>query len=135
MQNGKVVHFEDDKGFRAMIKKSLKTFSLERHGVVGEAADLAGSIAVLDQIKSGELDANVVLLDGNLSLGVASGEDARTIADYIKQNEVPVRVVGLGGQAMSDAGVEVDIDVAKNGCLEDPRALSKAIDRLEEIEK
>lgn len=134
MKNAKVVHFEDDKGFRTMIKKSLKTFSGERHGVVGEAADLAGSIAVLDQIKFEELDANVVLLDGNLSPGATSGEDARKITEYIKEHEVPVRVIGLGGKAMAEAGVEVDIDLTKGGTL-DPRALPNVIDGLGEIEK
>ncbi|MBW3569094.1 hypothetical protein KY385_03105 [Candidatus Parcubacteria bacterium] len=132
MNNGRAVHFEDHETFRRMTKRCLKLSSDKRHEVVGEAADLAGAFAVLHEIETGNLKANVVILDGNLTSGTTTGEDARKITQYINDRNIPVRVVGMGGRAMKEVGVEVDVDITKEGLEKNYEALADALNNLEE---
>lgn len=109
MNNGNVVHFEDSHSLADSVKRGLELFSDGRHKIVGGAANLAGSLAVLDQIASGEVQANVVMFDGNLG----TGNDALAISAHITELGLPVRTIGAGGHSMEDLGVEVDVDLTK----------------------
>lgn len=110
MDKGRVVHFEDNDGLRETIARSISMFSDERHQVIGGAANLTGALALLDEIHTGAVNANVVLLDGNLTPAVG-GSDARKIRQRIRELDLPVRVIGASGETMEANGVEVDIDL------------------------
>ncbi len=128
MDHARVVHFEDDDNLAATYAVSLELFSDDRHAIVGRAADLAGSLAMLDEIADDTLKANVVLLDGNLAPGDESGSDARAVRDRIAELALPVRVVGNSSHPMEEIGVEVDADLPKYGGTVD-----KLIDTLDEL--
>lgn len=123
----KLVHFEDNKNFRESVASSLKISS--SHSVEGEAEDVDGAKAVLDQINDGSLEADGVLLDGNLN-GASTGQDAHEITGYIRDRNIPILVIGLGGKAMEAWGVEVDADVPKD----DDFSIGKLIAVLDELE-
>lgn len=112
MQEGRIVHFEDNANLRASLEATVNLFG-GPHKVVGEASDLPTALGVLDDIASGKLDANVVLLDGNLSKAT-SGSDAREITTRISDLKLPVRVLGLSSDAMEKYGVQVDVDITKD---------------------
>jgi DNA-binding NarL/FixJ family response regulator len=128
MNEGKILHFEDDASFRGSVAASLETFT--DHLVVGEAADLPTALSVLDSVHRGELEANVVLLDGNLNGGVG-GRDARAIANHIRELDLPLRIIGLSSEKMADIGVEVDVDLTKGDDYSSDK-LEKVLDELGE---
>lgn len=130
MRNGQVVHFEDNQPFADLIREGLEKFGGGRHQVVGGAADLAGSLAVLDQIDSGELAANIVMFDGNLSLGSLSGSDARVIKERVDALGLAVRAISCGSLYAAELGIEVDVDLRKGDFS--PLQLVEAIDALHE---
>jgi hypothetical protein len=130
MHDGRVVHFEDNQPFVGLIKDSLEVFGDGRHHVVGGAADLAGSLAVLDQISSGELCANIVIFDGNLGRGRFGGDDARAIKERMDALGLAVRAISCGGQYAAELGIKVDVDLRKGDFS--LRKLVEIIDALDE---
>lgn len=129
MDNGRVVHFEDNDQLRDAVEMGLDLYSDGRHQVIGGAANLTGALAVLDQIHAGEVSANVVLTDGNLTPAVG-GSDARAIRKHIRELGLAVRVIGLSSKTMEACGVEVDADIPKGSFTADK--LVSVIDDLAE---
>jgi hypothetical protein len=112
MKHGLVVHFEDEPNILAVIDLGLPVVSDDRHSVVGQASDLASAFDVLEKISNQEIEANAVLLDGNLSYG-GEGSDARAIRARIGELGLSVRTIGMAGKPMAELGVEVDADLQK----------------------
>lgn len=109
MHEGRVVHFEDNDDWRRFVRRHLDG---SEHQLVGEAATLPDALGVLEQMQRGEIDANVVVLDGNLS-EVTTYQDAKTIRERIRELELPVRVIGMSGGSLGNAGIEVDATILK----------------------
>lgn len=130
MESGKIVHFEDSVTFAETIGEGIGIFSDGRHEVVAQAANLSGSLAVLDQIASGELEANVVLTDGNLSPAVG-GADAVVIIGRVKELGLNVRTILMSSQSAGEIGIEVDAEVPKSGSV--LPAIVDAIDDFSEV--
>ncbi len=109
MHEGKVVHFEDDESWQGIVRRQLDGSS---HQLMAGAATLPDALVVLDQVNTGDLDANVVVLDGNLS-ETASYDDARAIRERIRELGLPVRVIGFSSSDLTSKGVEVDATLLK----------------------
>ncbi len=131
MHNGKIAYFEDSTVLAASTVRGIELFSDDRHQVVAQAANRGGALAVLDQIASGEVDANIVLSDGNLDGGVTGG-DAIIIINRIKELGLNVRTVLMSSQSAEDIGVTVDAEFLKDDS--GPADLVKILDDLPEIE-
>lgn len=114
MTGKRIVHFEDDADWQEIVREAVEASS---HELVAQADTLTGSLAVLDQMQSGEIDADVVILGGNLSdrgfFVKAAGEDPAEIMRAITEKGLRVITVGLAGLAMEEYGIEVDIDITK----------------------
>jgi Mg-chelatase subunit ChlD len=80
-------------------------------------------------MQTGEVQANVVITDGNLGSSIGSG-DARQITERIKTMGLPVRVVGLASDPMSEFGITVDVELTKHKLK--PGQLNRIIDDLPE---
>lgn len=128
MHEGKVIHFEDDGTWRGVIQRQLAD---SEHELVGNAATLPDALEVLEQMQRGELDANVVVLDGNLS-DVSTNHDAKTIRRRIRELGLPVRVIGFSSGDLADSGVEVDATMQKGDYSYGE--IIRVIDELEEPE-
>lgn len=111
MDGARVVVIEDRERNRIEAKKSLET---NGHSVVGEAATLIEALSLVDTIGTGELEADVILLDGNLEPDSDLGGDARTIASRIKENGITSRIIGFSSLPMRHYSVEVDADSGKD---------------------
>lgn len=128
MHEGKVVHFEDDESWRGIVSRQL---SDSEHELVAQAATLAEALEILEKIQSGEIDANVVITDGNLS-DVSTAHDATVITDRIRELGLAVRTIGLSGSPMEDFGIEVDADLSKSGLRYGD--ITRVVDELPEPE-
>lgn len=109
MHEGRIVHFEDDDDWQGVVRRQLEGSS---HQFVGGAATLPYALRMLEQMKKGEVDANIVVLDGNLSESV-SHNDARAIRERIRKLGLPVRVIGFSSNDLTREGIEVDATVIK----------------------
>ncbi|HET7059736.1 MAG TPA: hypothetical protein VFH99_00240 [Candidatus Saccharimonadales bacterium] len=128
MDKGRIVHFEDDANLRGMIGRNIGIFS-DSHEIVESAGDLSGALETVDRMHAGEVDVNVVLLDGNLDGGVG-GSDAIIISKRIRELGLPVRIIGMSSQSLVELGAEVDTELNKNE-FSGPK-LIEIIDQLEE---
>lgn len=131
MKEGRIVYFEDHPIYRESVIDTIGMFA-RPHQIVGDAGDLAGAFGILDDMASGKLHANVILMDGNLSKSDTSGNDVREITDRIKQLGLAVRLVGLSSDPMEKYGVEVDIDITKKEFTVD--LIKQILDELPEPE-
>jgi len=130
MNNGRIAYFEDNLSLAASMQDIVDIYSDGRHEVVVHAVDLSGALAVLDQMAAGEIDANVVLSDGNLSDSVG-GRDARAIMERVQELGLGVRTVLLSSQSAEEIGVVVDAELLKDeftGAL-----LAGLLDNLPEV--
>jgi hypothetical protein len=131
MHNGRIAYFEDHVGLADLTQNLIETFGEGRHQVVARAADLGGALAVLDQIASGEVEANVIMSDGSLSRGTA-GSDARTIMGRVEALGLNVKTILMSNQSAEAIGVAVDVDLPK-GDATGPK-LVEVLDSLPELE-
>lgn len=91
------------------------TFALEEHGheVVAEAGTLAEARALVHTL--GEIEVNVVLLDGNLSNDQNDGSEGRMLADAIKRDYPDTKIIGITSDPNGVNGV--DKNVYKSGVM------------------
>jgi hypothetical protein len=132
MHEGRVIHIEDEGAFRRKLVRDLEG---SVHRVVAEAADLDTAFSLLDQVKAGELGANVVALDGRLSDDSPELSDARKIVVRIEELGLDLQIIGLSGSAMKGAGIEVAIDVGKNAFVRGQVDMKQILDELPEPEQ
>ncbi len=128
MHDGRVVHFEDDPLVREIVADHLA--HSEDHSLVGAAATLPDALEMLERIADGELDANVVVVDGSLS-GVSDARDARIITKKIRKLELPLRVIGFSAEDLVRRGLHLDAFVLKGL----PFDLARIIDELPDPEQ
>ena len=111
MEKARIVIVEDSEQMRSIAKRTLR----ERgHLITGEAATLRDGLALLDSIANGYLEADAILLDGNLTPNDRSGNDARLFVERIRETGVTSKIIGFSAFGMSEYGVEVDVDPGKN---------------------
>jgi len=85
MEKANVVIIEDNGQMRNLVKRCLETHG---HLITGEAATLHDGLTLLDSIANGDLDADAILLDGNLTPNGHSGNDARLLIERIRETGV-----------------------------------------------
>lgn len=115
MHDGRVVHFEDDPQWLHAVASRLEG---SPHQVVGQATTLAEALDMLKAIRRGELDANIVINGGMLSVpskpfSSTGRRDPAIIAEKIEELGLEVRTIGISGLFMSDYGVTVDAEIPK----------------------
>lgn len=133
MQDGKIVYFEDSEILAETTKAGIDLFGRGRHRIIAHAADLVGALSVLDQVASGEIDANIVLTDGTLSPGVG-GRDAREIIERVGELGLNVRTVLMSSQSAEEIGVKVDVAIDKGSADARSTGLVSILDSLPELE-
>ena len=111
MEKARIVIIEDSEQMRSLAKRALVG---RGHLITGEAATLGDGLALLGSIASGDLEADAILLDANLSPNDKSGNDARILVEKIRETGITSKIVGFSGLGMSEYGVKVDIDPGKD---------------------
>jgi len=110
MESARVIIIEDDELFREMTIENLRAIG---HQVVGQASTRKEALDLIDSMGRCEVEADVVLLDGNLVPDTDTYEDARIISARLKENGVTSKVLGFSLGTLSSHGIDVDADVGK----------------------
>lgn len=110
MNEGRILHCEDNAMLSDSVARSLGLST--NHRVVATAADIDTALSRVEDIACGDLDVNVLLLDGQLEGDTYNHPLA--IVKRAKELGVTARIVGLSGDSLEDRGLKVgkDIDVA-----------------------
>lgn len=116
MENARVAIVEDMEKIRQMVRLSLIG---DGHNVVAEATNLEEAFSLVDKLAQGEIEADVVLLDGNLGDKTEEKEykphdDARQILARIREAGIASTVIGFSADYLREAGIDVDADTAKS---------------------
>lgn len=122
MEEARVVVIEDDEMHRELARQYL---AKRKHSVVAEASTVPEAFVLVDRIAASEIEADVILLDGNLTPEAYDGEDARRIAERMSEARVTAKIIGFSLGSMEEYGVEVHADTFK-----DMHAVIQAIDEL-----
>lgn len=109
MDGARVAIIEDDEVFRNMTKRNLEATG---HQVVAEASTRQEALSLVEQMAAGEVEADVILLDGNLT-ETDTYEDARVIAEQLKNAGVTSVVLGFSLGSLLEHDIEVSADVGK----------------------
>jgi CheY-like chemotaxis protein len=117
MEAKRVAIIEDITPWQRVIARHVE---IAGHTVVDRARSLDEALALVKKLKALQVD--VVTLDGNLTLGEGSGKEGRTILAEIRKNAPKVKVIGISGDPMPAA----DIDLGK----ERVKDLADALARL-----
>lgn len=122
MEGARVALIEDREQMRRMMRLLLED---NGHEVVAEASDLDEALALVDDMADGVVEADVVLLDGNLQPATDTGEDARRVSERLQNRGVTTAVLGFSLSSMERYGIQVTADPGK-----DPTAVMQAIAEL-----
>jgi CheY-like chemotaxis protein len=125
MDRARIVLFEDLSHQRDMVHE---VFEGTGHDIVAVGTTLDESLAIVEDLAAGTVEADVVILDGNLTKGtVPNGDDAREIKAAIDRHNLPVRLIGFSAvrDMQSHYGITLDADSGKN-----PHALPGLVDML-----
>ena len=117
MEGKRVIIIEDIAPWQRVIARHVIEAG---HTIVGSATSLDEALALVKKLQALQVD--VVTLDGNLTLGDGSGKEGRTILAEIRKNTPKVKIIGLSGDPMPAA----DIDLRK----ENVKSLGDAIAKL-----
>lgn len=110
MEHARIALFEDQENIRQLIAAALDQST---HEIVAEASTVDEALQVVDQVERGDLNVDVILLDGNLDSGQMDCSDARRIAAEIKDRGIPAVIIGFSAYRLQRFGVPVDIDATK----------------------
>jgi CheY-like chemotaxis protein len=108
MEQAKILHCEDNKQWQDAIAMMLAFNGL--HRVVATAESLGGSLKMIQAIKERTLDANVILLDGNLEGGVGMNHP-RYIVSRARELSLELPVVGLSLDGLAEKGLRTESDI------------------------
>lgn len=111
MDGAKVAVIEDGDMMRSIVREQLESSG---HKVVAEADSLERAFEVVGAIATGDIEADVIILDGNLRPRTDNGEDARRVAEMIRERGVTSKIIGFSLNPMATYGVEVDADPGKD---------------------
>lgn len=125
MQGAKVAVFEDNQDFHRIIETYLE---IHGHTITALETSREGALRALDSMSAGDLEADVVLLDGTLEHETPGlqGEDAAAIIARIKELGISSWVVGISSFELRVFGIEVDVDLTK----QDIASVGHVIDQL-----
>lgn len=110
MEGARTVVIEDLEIMREVARVNLEACG---HSVVAEAASLSAAYNVVSQLASGDIEADVILLDGNLRENTDTYQDARDIFDFIKEQGIDLPVLGFSLGSLIKHGIPVTRDVGK----------------------
>ncbi len=105
-----MAHFEDREDVRKVIGIHLESMG---HSVVAVATNLREALETIDQIASGGIEVDAIILDGNLKQGANDNQDARDIVAYAKSKGVTVPIIGFASESLTKRGIAVDHDPTK----------------------
>jgi CheY-like chemotaxis protein len=116
MENARVVVIEDNPIPRRIVRAALET---NGHQIVAEAASMEQAMEVIGRLAINELEADVILLDGNLDSNKVDYSDARQIMAELKQANIGAAVLGFSGELLKDINPPIDVieDTAKNPAM------------------
>jgi|GEM_PF-3033994 len=120
MEHASVLLVEDNPASQEAVRDVLENSG---HQLLKPVDTREKALEALDLIKDGALDCEVVILDGNLSRRSTNGEDARVIADRIRELKLPLKIIGFSIIDMSSYGIEVDADPTKDGYEQIPNII------------
>lgn len=123
MENARIVIFEDNASIRNILTTVM---DMSSHSIVAEAATAADALAVVDRMAAGELEADVVVLDGNLDKDSTKCENAKQIAAAMREAGLTAKIIGFSSYELKDFGIAVDVDLTKQHAMR----LGKVIDSL-----
>ena len=108
MQEARILHIEDSEDFRNAVDLLLCIRGL--HKVVAHAETVSEAGNMIDAIKEGKLDANVIFLDGNLRGGEGMNHP-KVVLSHMKVRELDLPVIGISNDGLAMKGMEVDRDI------------------------
>lgn len=123
MENARVVIIEDYPGIRTTLREYL---SYKGHSVIKEAGTMEQALGVVEALAAGEIIADVVAVDGNLSGGRTDGVEGTEIVRRLREieNLGYVAICGISGMGEIE-GVDENIPKVNLG-----KGLSQFIDEL-----
>jgi len=121
-ENARVIIVEDEPDWQELAADFITDAG---HSVVGSALNIDAARLLIHAIAKGEIEADVVVLDGNLTRR-SDGTEAHIVCETIQQTGALLKVVGFSGSPMSDYDLTVDADVTKRY----PERLGQAITDL-----
>ena len=124
--------FEDKPDLQNLIDLVLSDAG---HEITAVADSREAAFEVLHQIKIGNTECDVVILDGNLCSSRNCGSDANEIVDYITDNNIDVKVIGFSGTPMIEYDIPVDGEVKSKLAHELPRAIGALVVNSERRER
>jgi hypothetical protein len=117
MENAKIAVFEDNTDSIDLI---ITTLDGSGHELVGIASNPDDAITLAKKIRAGEIIANVLLLDGNLSnIPPLDGRDVRKIMDVIGLRRSDYLIINISLSDPNDLGVVFDVDLGKDRIVPD----------------
>ncbi len=123
MENAKVVVMEDDPEWRGLVRDRLGD---SPHVITREATNLEEALTAIDEMASGELKCDVVILDANLSPdSPLDGCDGLAISAKLQGHNLGVMVLGFSSTYMRDYGIQVDEDPTKLGLTDIPTVIDE----------
>ena len=111
MDKAKIALIEDVESNRLVFGMYLEDAG---HEIVVEATNLGEALAVVDGIADGIHEVDVVLLDGNLQPETDTYDDARAVAERIKERGVSAVVIGFSLGSLNEKGIPVHADTYKS---------------------
>lgn len=122
MENANIVLIEDKEQIRSLVHRWLDKSD---HVITHEADSLDKAIQAVEDVASGELACDVVILDGNLEALKGNNEDARIVVDRIRERNLDVKIVGFASLPLSLSGIEVAANCDKSLLSELPGIIDK----------
>ena len=108
MQEARILHIEDSEDVRNTIELVLSVRGV--HKVVAHAETVEEAGRQIDAIKEGKLNANVILLDGNLRKGEHMNHP-KVVVSHMKKRELDLPVIGLSGDGLEVKGLVEGRDI------------------------
>lgn len=132
MENAQVAVFEDKTELYEVIETVLNDAG---HAITAVADNLDVALEKLRLIKSGDIDCDIIILDGNLRAGMYCGSHAMEIVEFIEENDIDVQVIGFSADPMSDYDISVDGEVKSKHVHDLPRAIGELVLSAERSER
>lgn len=132
MQEARILHCEDSEAVQKVVELLLAIRGV--HRVIATAESLADALNRLEDIKDGRLDANVILLDGQLRGGMWQNHPKVLLAKY-REIGLRIPIIGLSMDGLADKGLVVGEDIAadiEKGSLTESDLLDQLLDELPE---
>jgi CheY-like chemotaxis protein len=134
MEQAKILHCEDSEEFSQVIAALISLQGL--HKVVETAGSLKQALDSVDAIKAHRLDANVILLDGNLRGGAVMNHPKVIVSKLRDDLGLDIPVVGLSLNGLQQKGLQIGRDIAADLIKDDvalnPDLLIDVLDGLPE---